>query len=273
MPQSAGVNGCDDLAGLQGADVVLELLYNATPAIKPTIKPETKEERQSKKEALRQMAHEQAAQEDGYTYARRRATSADFAALSVICAELQFSDKSRVALQALVALSEGNRSFTWKYEQLYPFLRRYDAELFKATVETVIDQETRKKVPTKAAKQARGKINGIVRGYLDAIDADQDRCRIKLADTKRGTKHFADNGDEVFEPSETTLPILGYLEEIDALAKANRSYTRASRAIRMEEARSLVSRLTKYTPAKKTGFTPQKESRWQLSARRATSTA
>lgn len=259
MPRFIDFNGCDDLAGEQGPDAVLELLDNAIPAIKPPIKPETKEERQQKKEALRQMVREQSAKEDEYTQTRRRATSADFEALSVICAELGFSDKSRVGLQALIALSEGKRSFTWKYEQLFPYLRRYDPELFKATAETVIDQETCKKVPSKAAKQARGKINGIVRGYLDAIDADQDRCRIKLADTKRGTKHFADNGDEVFEPSETTLPILSYLEEIDTLAKANRSYTRASRAIRMEEARSLVSRLTKYIPVKKTGFTPQKE--------------
>lgn len=254
-----GINGPDDLAGLQEPDAVLELIDNAIPAIKPTIKPETKEERQSKKEAFRQMAREQAAKEDEYTHARRRATSADFAALSVICAELQFSDKSRAGLQALIALSEGKRSFIWKYEHLYPYLRRYDAELFKATAETVIDQKTRRKIPSKSAKKARSRINGIVRGYLDAIDADQDRCCIKLAHTNRGTKHFADNGNEIFERSETTLPILAYLEEIDALAKADLSYSSRSKSIRVKEARLLAGRLSKYTPTKPPGLTPRQE--------------
>jgi hypothetical protein len=258
-PDLEGINGLDDLAGLHGPDAVLDVLSAAYLAIKPPIKPETKEERESKKEALRQMVREQATKEDDYTQTRRRATSADFAAVSTMCAELEWKDKARVGLQALVALSGGRRLFQWRYGELYPFLRRFDPELFKDADDREIDQQTRKKVPSKKAKKALSKINGMVRGYVDAIDSDQDRCGIKLADTKRGTKHFDDSGNEVFEPSETTLHILGYLEEIDALAKANPSYTRASGTIRREEARLIVSRLAKYTPVKKPSLSPQKE--------------
>ncbi len=259
IPQSAGVNGCDDLAGQQGPDVVLELLDNAIPAIKLIIQPETKEECQAKKEALRQMVRERVAKEDNYTQTRRRATSADFAAVSTMCAEFDWKDKARVGLQALVALSGGRMLFEWRYGELYPFLRRFDPELFKDAYDREIDKQTRKKVPSRKAKKALSKINGVVRGYIDAIDSDQDRCGIKLANTKRGTKHFDDNGNEVFEPSETTLNILAYLEEIDLLAKANPSYTRASKAIRMEETRLMVSQLSKYIPANKPSLSPQKE--------------
>ncbi|HEX5731564.1 MAG TPA: hypothetical protein VF131_01925 [Blastocatellia bacterium] len=259
MPQSAHVNGCDDLAALQGPDAVLELLDNAVPAIKPTIQPETKEERQSKKEALRQFARQQAAKEDEYTHTRRRATSADFAAVSTICAELEWKDKARVGLQALVGLSGGQLQFEWRYGELYPYLRRFDAALFRDTEDKVIDQKSRRKVPSKKAKKALSKINGIVRGYIDAIDAEQKRCGVELAHTDRGTKHFDDNGNKIFEPSKTSLPILSCLEEIDELAKANPSYSKHSKAIRAEEARLMASKLSKYTPPEKQKLTARQE--------------
>jgi hypothetical protein len=230
---------------------------DSQPASVPTIIPETKEETHSKKEALRQLVREWTAKEDEYTATRRRATSADFAALSTITAELAFSDKSRVGLQSLIALSNGCSSFEWKYEELFPYLRRFDPELFDMLKEWEIREG--KRTPTKLAKRAQSRINGIVRPYLDAIDKDQDRCGIKLADTKRGSRHIDEEGNEIFERSETSLPILSYLEEIDALAKSNPSYSRASKRIRAEEARLLAGRITKYTPAKIDKLTPHQE--------------
>jgi hypothetical protein len=227
-------------------------------------------QKQGKKEALRQLVRESAAKEDEYTATRRRATSADFAALSIITAELGFSDKSRVGLQSLIALSGGRSCIEWSYGDLYPYLRRYDAELFRQA------EKPRRDTPMpqnkecshancktnrceKPMKQAQSKINGIVRGYLDAIDKDQDRCGIKLADTRRGSKHIDEKGNEVYERSETSLPILSCLEEIDSLSKADPSYRRASKRIRAEEARLLAGRLTKYEPQKKETLTPRQE--------------
>jgi len=164
-------------------------------------------------------------------------------------------------LQSLIALSDGQRFFSWSYLQLYKYLRRYDPELFKALDdrEMVTDSDIRKRVISKKAKRAAGKINGIVRGYLDAIDRDQARCGIELAHTKRGSKYIDEKGNEVFEQSETDLPILAYLDEVDALAKANPSYARASKNVRAQEARALAGRISAFTPPKKEATPIQRE--------------
>lgn len=225
-------------------------------------------QKQGKKDALRQLVRDSAAKEDEYMVTRRRATSADFAALSIITAELGFSDKSRVGLQALIGLSDGKATFEWDYRSLFPYLRKYDAELYQLFEQMSSPLPKKRECDhskckttrcEKLLRQAQSKINGIVRGYLDKIDADQDRCKVKLAETKRGSKHIDDEGYEVFEKSETHLPILSILEEVDALAKANPSYGRASKRIRAEEARLLAGRLTKYIPAKKDKPTPYQE--------------
>jgi hypothetical protein len=98
-----------------------------------------------------------------------------------------------------------------------------------------------------------------VRGYLDSLDGDQKRTCIWLAQTERGTKRWDEHGKEVFTRSKTFLPILSHLEEIDELAKANRSYASRSKQIRAAEARALVGRLTKYEPPQRIGLTPRQE--------------
>jgi hypothetical protein len=169
---------------------------------------------------------------------RRRISSTDFASLSVLCSEHNFSDKARVGLQALIALSQGKNEFQWKYEQLYPYLRRYDPELLK-------------KVKGKLDEKSASRINQIVRGYLDSIDRDQGKAGVCFAKTHRGDMHYGESGKEVYTNSETCLHILELLDLIDSAAKANPSYARNSRKIRQEEARKVAYSLTRYLPPSK----------------------
>ena len=89
---------------------------------------------------------------------------------------------------------------------------------------------------SRLADKSASRINQIVRGYLDAIDRDQERAGVCFAKTQRGEMHYDESGKEAYTPSETCLHIVELLDLIDSASPERiPSYARNSRKIRQQE--------------------------------------
>jgi hypothetical protein len=146
------------------------------------------------------------------------------AALTVITAELNLSDRSFRLLSALIGLSRSNRTFKITFKNIYFRLRKLDPKMEK-------EDGTLKN----SALQT-------VRRYIDALKKDQERTGVLLAKITSGNKD-SKKDDALRIPSLVELPLLDYLDEINRRTRANPSYSRNSRHIRDNEARKYAAEL------------------------------
>lgn len=186
--------------------------------------------------ALQQESAQRELEEEIVSKRDRRTLSLYSDQLSILTAELEFSDKSTRLLLALIGISEGKGEFDSSYEAIYKRLRKWEPTL---------------KLDSGELKSTAAQT---VRRYIKALEADNKRAGVHLGSILSGSKK---NGRTI--PTHVYLPILDCLEEIQARSKSDPSYSRASKAVRIQQTKKMVAELRakgEYNPKKKAALKP-----------------
>ncbi len=203
----AGINGPDDLAGMQGPEAVLALIDNARPAIKPATQPE----RESTEERIRRGAA---------LRALTRAASQPDAASNQVKSSLGVKLWKRIAyllaqggklganerdlIWSLLALGEGETAYSFYYQDLYPLLWPIDGT------------ETEDGRLTSAARQR-------IRRRFDEVAEAEAICGLRFVEFTPGYQ----DSDGARYPSHVALVIFDLLDEIENLAATDPAYQKS----------------------------------------------